>query len=157
MVAAKPLALPITPDLIAELKFDEGFRPKPYLCTSGVLTIGYGHTGTDVKPGVCWTREKAEAVLVADIEDHNAQLVKALPWVTELDPVRLRVLQNMAFNLGIPRLLKFRNTLAAVDRGEWDKAASGMMNSLWATQTGQRAVRLAHMMRHGTKAGSYRP
>lgn len=29
---------------IEEVKQFEGFRSKPYLCPSGVLTIGYGHT-----------------------------------------------------------------------------------------------------------------
>jgi lysozyme len=55
----------------------------------------------------------------------------------------------MAFNLGVAGLLSFKNTLAAVKAGEWAKASAGMLASKWAKQVGLRAVRLAHMMKHG--------
>ena len=58
-----------------------------------------------------------------------------------------RVLANMAFNLGIHGLLKFVRTLNAIERGNYDEAASHMLASKWAGQVGQRAQRLAAMMR----------
>lgn len=154
---AAPAAGGIQPDpqLVEQLKIDEGLRLSAYLDTVGVWTIGYGHTGPEVKRGLTWTREKAEAVLVEDILEHNAQLAEALPWVNGLDPVRRRVLQNMAFNLGIGNattgkgLLGFKNTLEFVRTGQYDKAADGMLASKWARQVGNRAVRLAKQMRTG--------
>lgn len=143
------------PALIAQLKIDEGLRLKAYQDTVGVWTIGYGHTGPEVKRGLTWTREKAEAALIEDILEHNAKLAAALPWVGGLDPVRRRVLQNMAFNLGIGSaatgegLLGFKNTLEFVRTGQYDKAADGMLASKWARQVGNRAVRLAKQMRTG--------
>lgn len=143
------------PQLVEQLKTDEGLRLSAYLDTVGVWTIGYGHTGPEVKRGLTWTREKAEAALVEDILEHNAQLAEALPWVGGLDPVRRRVLQNMAFNLGIGSaatgkgLLGFKNTLEFVRTGQYDKAADGMLASKWARQVGNRAVRLAKQMRTG--------
>lgn len=142
-------------ELIEALKRDEGLRLEAYLDTEGVWTIGYGHTGPEVKRGLVWTREQAENALIEDIEKHNRQLHAALPWAQRLDPVRRRVLENMAFNLGIGSaatgkgLLGFKNTLAYVQAGQFDKAADGMLASKWARQVKGRAVRLAKEMRTG--------
>jgi lysozyme len=46
----------------------EGFRAKAYLCPAKVWTIGYGHTGRDVKPGMVWSMTRALAVLDGDID-----------------------------------------------------------------------------------------
>lgn len=135
------------PELIAQLKIDEGCRLTAYKDTVGVWTVGYGHA--HVPPGTVWTQAQAEAALVQDVLEHNAKLAARIPWITQLDPVRRRVLQNMAFNLGVDGLLGFKNTLEYVRTGQYDKAADGMTNSLWARQVKGRAVRLARQMRTG--------
>jgi lysozyme len=152
-------AASIDPVLVSDLKRDEGLRLKAYpdpLSGGDPWTIGYGHTGPEVRQGVTWTQEQAEAALMADIEEHNAKLAAALPWVVGLDPARRRVLQNMAFNLGVgvpggkKGLLGFKNTLGMIERGEYARAADAMLKSLWAKQVGKRAVRLSNTMRTGT-------
>jgi len=135
------------PQLIADLKRDEGCRLTAYKDTVGVWTVGYGRA--HVAPGTVWTQAQAEAALVEDVIRHNAELAKALPWVSKLDPVRRRVLQNMAFNLGVERLLGFKNTLEFVRTGQYEKAALGMANSKWAGQVKGRADRLVKQMRTG--------
>lgn len=137
----------IDPTLIADLKRDEGLRLTAYMDTVGVWTIGYGHA--HVAPGTVWTQAQADAALIDDVRQHNAELAAALPWVANLDAVRRRVLQNMAFNLGVKGLLGFKNTLGMVKAGDYEGAARGMMNSLWAKQVKGRAVRLAEQMRTG--------
>lgn len=143
----------VDPQLIADLKRDEGLRLTAYKDTVGVWTIGYGHA--HVQPGTVWTEAQAEAALKQDVLEHNAKLAAALPWVNQLDPVRRRVLQNMAFNLGVGSaeagsgLLGFRNTLEYVRTGQYEKAAAGMLASKWAKQVKGRAVRLAEQMRTG--------
>jgi lysozyme len=148
----------IDPQLIADLKRDEGLRLEAYpdpLSGGDPWTIGYGHTGPEVRQGVVWTQEQCDAALVSDITSHNAELDRALPWVARLDPPRRRVLQNMAFNLGVgvpggkKGLLGFKNTLGMIERGEYARAADAMMKSLWASQVKGRAVRLAETMRTG--------
>lgn len=136
------------PELIAQLKIDEGCRLTAYKDTVGVWTVGYGHA--HVAPGTVWTQAKAEAVLISDVTEHNALLAEKLPWIAKLDPVRRRVLQNMAFNLGIAGLLGFKNTLEYVRTGQYDEAARNMLASKWARQVGNRAVRLAKQMRTGS-------
>jgi lysozyme len=135
------------PELVEALKQDEGCRLTAYLDSVGVWTIGYGHTPTTT--GTVWTQAEAEKHFIDDILKHNRGIHAKLPWLRNLDPVRRRVLENMAFNLGIEGLLKFKNTLAYVQAGQYDKAADGMLASLWAKQVKGRAVRLANEMRTG--------
>ena len=52
----------------------------------------------------------------------------------------------MCFNLGRPRLSNFKKFLAALEEGDYEKAAVEMMDSRWASQVGDRAVRLRDRM-----------
>ena len=56
---------------------------------------------------------------------------------------------DMAFNLGVRGLSKFRNALAAMEARDYATAAEEMMDSRWAQQVGGRAARLAVMMETG--------
>lgn len=136
------------PLLIAELRRDEGVIPHAYQDHLGFWTVGVGRL-IDKRKGGRLTDEEIDYLLANDIKRFATELDKRLPWWRGLDPVRQRVIQNMAFNLGVAGLLSFKNTLAAVKAGEWAKASAGMLNSKWAKQVGLRAVRLAHMMKHG--------
>lgn len=83
-------------------KLSEGLRLRAYVCPAGKLTIGYGHTGSDVTPGLTITRERADALLEAD-------LAKALAGVRKHVRVPLTAQQEAAlvdfvFNLGAERL-----------------------------------------------------
>lgn len=131
--------------MITELVRDEGLRLKPYQDSLGILTIGVGRNLRD--RGI--TREEAYHLLQNDVADVQGDLDHALPWWRSLDEVRQRVLVNMCFNLGIDRLLGFKQTLAFVQDGRWEEAAQGMLNSAWAGQVRERASRLAEMMRTG--------
>lgn len=142
----------VDPELVAALKKDEGCRLVAYQDTVGVWTIGYGATGAGISRGVTWTQAQAEQRLIDDIRRHNDEIHSKLLWLKSLDPVRRRVLENMAFNLGIAGLLGFKNTLEFVRTGQYAKAADGMLASKWAKQVKGRAVRLANEMRTGRAA-----
>jgi lysozyme len=133
--------------LQAELVRDEGERLKPYKDTVGKTTIGIGRNLEDV--GI--SHDEALMLLANDIVRAELWLDRNLPWWRSLDPVRQRVLVNMAFNLG-GRLLSFKNTLKAVQAHDWHAAHDGMLDSLWARQVGARAKRLAYMMLTGESA-----
>ncbi|MFC3214656.1 glycoside hydrolase family protein [Novosphingobium panipatense] len=164
MITLEPINREI---LRAELERDEGFRAKTYRCTAGKLSIGVGRNLDDVgiRPsetaalkitlasvkakGI--TRAQAMVLLDNDIDECLRQLARRLPWVESLDQVRKRVLVNMCFNLGISKLLGFKNTLAMIQRGDFKAAAAGMLQSLWASQVGARATRLSELMKLGPK------
>lgn len=132
-----------------QLALEEGRRNIAYQDTRGVWTIGIGHTGPEVVPGLVWSDEMVDSVFLQDAQDHASQVTASLPWVSDLDPARQVVLYQMGFQLGIAGLLKFTNTLAAVRQGRYSDAARGMLASLWAKQTPARARRLARQMETG--------
>lgn len=130
-------------DIILDLKLDEGLRLKPYRDTVGKLTIGIVRNLDDV--GI--SEAEAEYLLSNDLDRTISDLDKYMLWWQTLDTPRRRVILNMAFNLGVAGLMKFVKTLAAVRAGEHSKAADMMLQSKWARQVGDRAIRLAEMMR----------
>ena len=129
-----------------ELKRDEGIRLKPYKDTVGTTTIGVGRNLDDV--GI--SEYEADILLQADIQRAFGSLNASLPWWITLDADKQRALLNMTFNMGITRLLGFKNALAALKAGDYAKAADEFLDSLWAKQVGQRAQRLANLIRGTT-------
>ena len=134
--------------LRAQLIADEGCVLHAYQDSLGYWTIGVGHL-IDPRLGGSIPATIAYALLDYDINRTVLELNEALPWISRLDPVRQAVVINMCFNMGLTRLLKFRRTLAALERGDWAAAAQGMKESLWSKQVGQRAVRLRTMVETG--------
>lgn len=139
--------------LIGELRRDEGVRYVPYNDTMGIPTVGVGHNLKASPLPDVWsyplTDDQVNSLLSQDLQAVYKDLTDNLPWWLFLDAVRQRVLANMCFNLGIGKLLTFQNTLGFVKNGQFDQAADGMANSVWAKQVGARAVRLENMMRTG--------
>jgi len=124
----------------------EGLRLKPYRCTAGRLTIGIGRNLDDC--GI--SQSEAYIMLINDIMNCEKQLQSKIPDIYNgLDEVRKSVLLNMCFNLGINGLLGFKNTLAFVKAGDWERAANNMLVSRWAKQVGRRAIELSELMRKG--------
>lgn len=132
--------------LLDQLKRHETLRLKAYLCSAGKITIGYGHNlEANPVPGIPTSldsvinADQAERLLVADVLLFGSAVLKRWPWATNLDPARLSVLVNMAFNMGVPTLAQFRKSLAFVSAGEFFEAAAEMLRSPWASQVGDYA------------------
>lgn len=146
----KPLLDLVTADLVR----DEGEVLHAYQDSEGWWTIGVGRL-IDSRKGGGISRLESRLLLANDIARFVVDLDRELPWWRTLSINRQRVIINMAFNLGVGSrnpgrgLLGFRNTLAAVERGDYKAAAAGMLASKWATQVGDRAVRLAKLMTDG--------
>ena len=131
--------------LRAMLRLHEDERLKPYRCTAGKLTIGVGRNLDDV--GI--TREESDFLLSNDIKRVEAELDATFPWAKSLDEVRRAVMLDMLFNLGLGRYRGFRKHLAALQRGDFQAAATEMIDSLWYRQVKSRGVRLVNMIRTG--------
>ena len=129
------------------IRLHEGLRLQPYLDTAEPprQSIGYGRNLTD--RGI--SHDEAEYLLHNDLAATERELAAALPWVSRLDAARYAVLIDMAYNMGVPKLLTFRRTLAAVEQGDYAHAAGLMLQSKWAHQVRVRALRLARMMATG--------
>lgn len=132
------------PKLKEELKRDEGFRECVYKCSAGKLTIGYGHNVEDNPIPEAF----ADQLLGYDIAGALAECER-FDWFYDLSDVRKEVIINMVFNLGVGGVGKFKKMIRAMEDGYWRQAASEMLDSKWARQVGQRALRLAEKMREG--------
>lgn len=126
------------------LTLHEDERLKPYKDTVGKLTVGVGRNLDDV--GI--SHEEAQYLLTNDLIRVDQGLA-TLPWTAKLDPVRYAVMQDMCFNLGLPRLKGFKKFLAAMAASNWQTAGVEMLDSLWAKQVGRRATRLRDMVLTG--------
>jgi len=123
----------------------EGLKLKPYKCTAGKLTIGVGRNIEDM--GI--TEDEAIYMLRNDVARFAAELASVKPIVKSLDDVRYYVLLNMAFNLGINRLMKFEKMWQAIESGQYLEAALEMQDSRWCEQVGGRCTELASLMENG--------
>lgn len=135
----------MNPRVMAMLKRHEGFRQFPYRDSVGILTIGYGRNLEANGIG----QLEAEYLLEHDIQAAHEGCLARIPVYSHLDSVRQAVLLNMAFNMGVGGLVKWTNTLEAINQGDYDAAADMMLQSKWAEQVGRRALELVTMMRNG--------
>lgn len=114
-------------------------------------TVGLGHTGPDVKKGDVWTQERCMAAFYSDYAIAQAcahSVIGASCWTALSDP-RRAVLTDMAFNIGQSRLAGFKQMLAAIRAGQWQRARDELLDSAYAKQTKTRAVRNADVILKG--------
>lgn len=133
--------------LKAQLIRHEGCVLHAYQDTEEFWTIGVGRL-IDQKRGGGITQEEAAYLLENDIKKAEV-LASAYDWYPMLDEVRQAVVIDMMFNLGPGRFAGFKKMIAAIEAKDWKEAAEQMLDSKWAVQVGNRALRLAEMMRSG--------
>lgn len=132
-----------TNSLIEDLIRDEGSKNFPYADSEGILTIGVGRNLED--RGL--SDSEIAILLGNDLVWVSADLDRNIPWWRELSSDRQRALANMCFNLGWPRLSNFKLMLGALEAGNWHEAADQALNSIWAHQVGERAERVAVLIK----------
>lgn len=133
-----------------QINREESFRRNAYLDSNGIATIGFGRADSGVRMGMFCTLEEAEGWRDAKLNSLCAELDKALPWWRTLNLPRQAVLLEMAYQMGTAGLLLFKNTLKAVQSGNWVVAQAGMLSSKWGTQDSpERASREALQMLTG--------
>lgn len=133
--------------LKSQLLKHEGFVSPAYQDSEGYWTIGIGRL-IDERKGGGITEDEAYFLLTNDIERAETW-ARTYAWYDDLDEVRQNVVVEMIFNLGPRRFAGFKKMIAAIEREDWKEAAVQALNSKWASQVGNRALRLAEMMRSG--------
>ena len=132
----------------AQLSIDEGVVYKVYLDSLGYPTFGIGHLILEkdqedgINIGTPVSKARVTEVFQADLDTAISEC-KVLygMWCTFPDEVQ-EIIVNMMFNLGRPRLSRFRNFKKAVDAHDWKQAAIDGRDSKWYRQVGNRAERL---------------
>ena len=135
-------------NLREQLIRDEGVVRHAYTDSLGFTTIGVGRL-IDARRGGGLRDSEIDFLLHNDIAEKTAQVLAALPWAFKLSKPRQAVLINMAFQMGIGGLFKFKRMLGSVEDGQYGEAATEMLDSTWAKQTPERANRLATQMKTG--------
>lgn len=123
----------------ALIKSFEGERLKAYpdpATGADPWTIGVGHTGPEVKPGMTITAAQSDAYLVADLARFERAVNKLAPETTQ---GQFDAMVSLAFNVGEGNLAKStllklhnagNNAGAAAEFSKWNKAAGRVMNGL---------------------------
>lgn len=123
------------------IKYEEGFKDKPYLDTLGIPTFGYGFTYI--------TKEESEVILKGRIFEIESQLTQTYTWFNDLTQSRKDILISMVYQLGFNGFSKFKDMIQALELEDYDLAAEAMIDSLWYKQTPNRVKRASELIRNG--------
>ncbi len=136
-----------------ELERDEGVKYEIYLDHLGYPTFGIGHLiksddleyGSEVGSSV--SKDRVIDAFNTDVETVVFDCQRLYENFKSLPEEVQRIIANMMFNLGYPRLSKFKGMKAGVDNEDWNRAADEMIDSKWYKQVPNRAQRLVDRMR----------
>jgi len=134
--------------LIKMLKRHEGVKSHAYKCSAGKVTVGVGRN-IDENGGIGLTDSEIDMLLANDIKRVDQELTDRFSWYRNLDSVRREAMIDIAFNLGITKLLGFKKALAAMESGDYYWASTEFNASRWAEQVGYRAEELCDMIETG--------
>ena len=123
-----------TADLVDLCRHFEGLRLEAYRCPAGVLTIGYGHTGPDVSPGLRITVDRAEQLLRADLAKARRDVDRLV--LVPLAPHQREALASFVFNLGAAAF-KGSTLLKRLNSGDMTGAADQFERWVYATVDGK--------------------
>ena len=136
-----------------EIAADEGEVHEIYLDHLGLATFGIGHLVRDDDPesglpvGTPVDKDRVVEAFESDIETVLSDCNKLYPDFNDLPEEAQRVIANMMFNMGRPRLSKFKGMKSGVDARDWNRAADEMVDSRWYRQVTNRADRLVERIR----------
>lgn len=136
-----------------QLEIDEGVVYNVYLDHLGYATFGIGHLIREEDPeygepvDTPVSEERVIEAFEQDVESVIEDCYKLYDDFDDLPEECQQIIANMMFNLGYPRLSKFKGMKRGVDERDWNAAADEMVDSAWYRQVGQRAERLVERMR----------
>lgn len=119
-------------ELTQRIEAHEGLRLFPYPDTVGKTSIGYGRNLQD--RGI--SKEEAVMLMQNDLAESRVELGH-YDWFNRLDKVRQEALIELHFNIGLARLLKFKQMISHLITHDYPNAADELLNSLWATEVGR--------------------
>ena len=137
-----------------ELEADEGVKYEIYNDHLGYATFGIGHLILDSDPeqgssvGTPVSESRVAEAFESDIVGVLSDCETLYDDFEDLPEEAQRIIANMMFNMGRPRLSKFKGMKRGVDARDWNAAADEMVDSNWYKQVTNRADRLVNRMRN---------
>ena len=136
-----------------EIAYDEGSVNEIYLDHLGLPTFGIGHLVLDSDPeygqevGTAVSQDRCNSAFDSDVQTVLSDCERLYPDFDDLPEEVQLIVANMMFNMGRPRLSKFKGMKRGVDSKDWNSAADEMVDSNWHKQVTKRADRLVARMR----------
>jgi len=136
-----------------QLKIDEGVEYRVYNDHLGYKTLGIGHLVVpgdleyDAPVGPYVSEDRVNEIFDKDVITYIDETKKVFGNLEGMPEEAQQVLVNMCFNMGAPRLAKFKNFIRAIHDENWETASVEMLDSIWATQVGLRAIRLSERIK----------
>ena len=140
-------------ELRAEIAKDEGKVNSVYLDHLSLKTVGIGHLVNewdeeyDKPVGTPVSEERVNELFAKDIEVTISECKELFDNFNDLPEEVQKICANMMFNMGRPRLSKFKMFRAALANKNWSECAVQMEDSRWHKQVTNRANRLISRMR----------
>lgn len=126
-------------ELVKQIKKHEGFRGETYLDHLGNPTIGYG----TLEP---ITMTEATVLLRSRLLQKEKELSDRSEIFRHSNSEVKTILMNMAYQMGVTGLLKFKKTFLYLQEHDYSSASLEMLDSTWAKQTPSRARELSNKM-----------
>jgi lysozyme len=117
---------------LSAIKHFEGCVLTTYQCPAGIDTIGYGHTGFDVVPGLVWTQEQAEETLMRDLERYERAVESAI--TRPMTQGQFDACVSLCFNIG-PHAFAKSTLVQRFNQG--DIAGAGRQFTVWNRAAGK--------------------
>jgi len=136
-----------------QLEIDEGVKYEVYNDHLGYATFGVGHLVLESDPefGDPIGAPVSESRVIEAFEQDCENVLRDCNILYEdfgdLPEEAQQVIANMMFNMGRPRLSKFKGMKRGVDSRDWNAAADEMVDSAWYRQVTKRADRLVERIR----------
>jgi GH24 family phage-related lysozyme (muramidase) len=137
-----------------QLEIDEGVKYEVYKDHLGYPTFGIGHLILDSDAehgqdtGTAVSEERVAEAFEADLISVLSDCESLYGDFGDLPEDAQEIIANMIFNMGRPRLSKFKGMKRGVDARDWNAAADEMVDSAWYRQVPNRAKRLVERMRN---------
>ena len=137
-----------------EVAADEGCVYEVYLDHLGLATFGIGHLVIDTdeeygaEVGTPVSEERVNHCFKNDVQSVILDCHELYDNFDDLPEEVQLIIANMMFNMGRPRLSKFKGMKRGVDARDWNAAADEMVDSRWYKQVTNRAERLVERMRN---------
>ena len=140
-------------EIKSRIKEHEGFRDTEYSDSLGFATIGYGHLvlpSDNFVEGTTYPKEMLEEVFDNDFKIAHDSANELLTDIEHNDIIK-GVIIEMCFQLGKPRVMKFKKMWEALKNKDVETASKEMIDSNWHKQTTKRCESLADVMKNANQ------
>ena len=134
------------------IKRFEGLELQSYQDVAGIWTIGYGHTGPEVGPGMVISEAQAEALLIEDLERFERGVASAV--AVPITQTQFDALVSLAYNIGVGGFSR-STAVKRLNKGDFEGAAEAITWWNKATVNGRKQPVLGLTRRRAAEAALF--